>query len=328
MVVAAAALTMVGCGGSGNTAARSATGAPVVWVGSDATDAFMIQLTRQGSALSGTFDDTGLANVEATTTTPLHAGFTGVLDGTAMTLDFGLGSRISGTLTTDTMTLQWPQTDGSLAALTLKPGTVEGYNHQAAAIRGTAGANTQASIAADALQRTQAQIESAAAAVAQDMSRLRSATQAPDFSTFDSDMKNASNDLAQAKADAAQAASESDRNSACFDANSASYDANSVQYDSHSIDYDTNEIGRNADAVTSAVNTTSSDLAAYQQSAAALPIYSSPNAPDPAAIKSLVDNATKTAAGWKAKAAQYQSQVAQLVNQANAVAAQAQKQYC
>jgi hypothetical protein len=73
----------------------------------------MIQVTRQGNALSGTLDETGLDNPDSTEVTPVHAAFTGVIDGTAITLNFpqgfGFSTSIAGTLSGNTMTLQAPQ---------------------------------------------------------------------------------------------------------------------------------------------------------------------------------------------------------------------------
>src|SRR5882672_4212065 len=64
---------------------------PHVWVGGTSDDVYMIQVARQGTSLSGTYDATWLA----TTTEPnsVHAAFSGVIDGTAITLIFpqGLG---------------------------------------------------------------------------------------------------------------------------------------------------------------------------------------------------------------------------------------------
>jgi hypothetical protein len=139
----------------------------------------------------------------------------------------------------------------------------------------------------------------------------------------------ATKDFAQTKTDAGKAASETDPGDACYDAGSAAYDAGSVQYDSGSIDYDANGVNADSDAVRKAIDSLSADLAPYQRvSAALLPSYQPVYVPDPAAIQNLEDQATKAAAGWKTKASRYQSEVAKLLTQANAVAAQAQKQYC
>jgi hypothetical protein len=76
---------------------------PNIWVGSGATEAVMIQLTRSGNALSGTLDDTNLDRAGGVTPKTVHAAFTGTVDRTAITLTFpqglGFSTSLSGTLT-------------------------------------------------------------------------------------------------------------------------------------------------------------------------------------------------------------------------------------
>lgn len=311
-----------------------------VWVAADPAAAVMIQVTRQDDALSGTLDETRLKSSDAMMVTPMHAAFTGTIDGTALTLSFpaGLGfvTNISGTLSGDTMTLQSPQDDGSVASLTLKPGSIDTYNQGASAVQASAQANADANTAAaasaaDAKQQqdSQAGIRDAADRVARDVAALQPALNpGPDFSAFDSDLAAARTDLATAKTDAARAATESDEGSACSDASSAASDAASVESDAASIDSDTASVDSEIDSVNTAARGLQQSLSAYQQSAAAMPGYTPTNAPNARAIQTLLDKTTKQAGAWKAKAAQYQGQVAQLVTQANAIATKAQNQYC
>ncbi len=313
----------LGVAGAGHGLAR-------VWVGSDSADAYMIQVTRQGAALSGTYDATWLAT--STQATSVHAAFSGVIDGNAITLSFpeGLGfvSNVSGTVSTTSMVLQMAQTDGTVSPLSLKPSTIDDFNRRVASVRDAADVNTSASAAAAVRQQTQEQIDAAAATVGKDVDAVHSADQAPDFSDFDSDLAAATKDLAQTKTDAGKAAGETDPGDACYDAGSAAYDAGSVQYDSGSIDYDANGVKADSDAVHKTIDSLSADLATYQRLSAAMPSYQPVYVPDPTAVRDLEDQATKAAAGWKTKASKYQSEVAKLLTQANAVAAQAQKQYC
>jgi hypothetical protein len=315
-------------------------GMPHVWVGADDASAFMIQVARQGNTLSGTLDETGLDSPGSTAVSPVHAAFTGTIDGSAITLNFpqgfGFTTSISGTLSGDTMTLQAPQSSGSVASVTLRPASVDIYNRRATAVQASAVANADASAAAQAAaaeaaarQKTQKQINRAADTVAQDVAALRTAIgYGPNFSEFDRDIATAEKDLQQAKTDAAQAATEPDRGSACVDANTVRVDANSVQIDANSIQVDTNGVQGDVNSVNGAVDALNKDLSDYRQTATAMPTYAPANAPDAGAIQSLVEEAGKQTSAWKTKVAQYQNQVAQLVAQANDVAAKAQKQYC
>jgi hypothetical protein len=325
-------------GGSDPThTANSGAGAPLakgeiphVWVGGTAEDVYMIQVTRQGTSLSGTYDATWLAT--PTQPNSVHAAFSGVIDGTAITLTFpqGLGfvSNIAGTISTIGMTVQTPQADGSIATLTLKPSTVYDYNQRITSLQQAAAVNASASAATAARQQTQAYIDNTAGAVAKDITALQAANKTPDFSALDHDLTTANHDLAQTKTDATKAASETNPGDACYDASTTTYDASTVQYDSHSVDYDTNAINTAADTADRAVASLNADLTTYQQAAAAMPGYQAAYQPDPSAIQTLEDKATKAAAAWRTKATQYETQVASLLNQANTIAAQAQKQYC
>jgi hypothetical protein len=315
-------------------------GMPHVWVGTDDTSAFMIQITRQGNALSGTLDETSLDNPSSTTVTPLHAAFTGMIDGSAITLNFsaGLGfvNSISGTLSGDTMTLQAPQSNGSVAPVTLRPASVDAYNRRSAAVQASATANANASAAtaaaaadAAARERTQQQISQAAQTVAADMKALRDAVgQSPDFSGFDKQVADARNYLDQAKSYAAKAATESERSTACDNAHASRDEQHAVQDAAHGVDDETNGIGDTIRSVNVTADHLSKDLADYRQTAAAMPTYTPANPPDAGTIQSLLDEASKQTSAWKGKATQYQNQVAQLVAQADNVATQAEKQFC
>lgn len=315
-------------------------GMPHVWVGADATSAFMIEVTRQRNTLSGTLDETGLDTPDSTTVTPVHAAFTGTIDGSAITLDFpqgfGFTTSLSGTLSGDTMTLRSPESSGLVASVTLKPASVDIYNRRAAAVQASAQANADASAAAQAAaadaaarQQIEQKISNAAGAVAKDVAALQSAiADSPDFSGFDGDIAAASRDLGQAKADAAKAGTESDRYTACSDAYTSRSDAYSVQSDAYSVQSETYSVNSQVTSVISAVDQLKKDLSDYQQTAATMPTYTPANQPDAGAIQSLEDEAAKKTETWKAKAAQYQNQVNQLVAQANDVATKAEKQYC
>jgi hypothetical protein len=315
-------------------------GMPHVWVGANDTSALMIQLTQQGNTLSGTLDETSLDNRGSTAVTPVHAAFTGTIDGSAITLNFpqgfGFTTSLSGTLSGDTMTLNAPQSSGSVVSLTLTPASVDTYNRRAAAVQASARANADAAaaagvVAADAAarQKTQQQISNASDAVASHAAALQSAIgHSPDFSGFDRHIAAAGEHLAKAKADAAKAGTESDRSTACSDADTARSDADSVQSDADSVQSDTDSVNSDVTSVNWAVDRLNKAMSDYRQAAAAMPTYAPANAPDAGAVQSVVDKASKETGAWKAKAAQYQSQVNQLVAQANDVATKAQKQYC
>src|SRR3978361_2407577 len=64
---------------------------PHVWVASGTASAFMVQITRQTSNLSGTADWASIEGSDPTKVVPTHAAFTGTIDGAAITLTFPSG---------------------------------------------------------------------------------------------------------------------------------------------------------------------------------------------------------------------------------------------
>ncbi|MET8349007.1 hypothetical protein [Micromonospora sp. NPDC005206] len=300
----------------------------------------MIQITRQAGTLSGTLDQSSLDSADPTTTKSTHAAFTGTMDGEAMTLSFpqGLGfvTNLSGTVSGSELTLQVPQDDGSTAPLTLAPASTDAYNRKVAEVQAKADANladrqavAASAAAAASLQESRQQIAKAAEAVAQDAAAVRDGlAKPPSFSDFERDLTAAKQDLASAKTNAAKATREQDESSACSDAYSAESDAYSVESDSYSIDSDLSSLTSDIQALKDAATRLGHDLSAFQQAAVALPGYTPPNAPDADQVKDLLNQVSVKTAAWKKKGASYQDEVAKLLKEARAIAAQAQKDHC
>ncbi|MER6075586.1 hypothetical protein ABT187_43815 [Streptomyces sp. NPDC001817] len=135
------ALTTAGCGGGHSTGRSSspivpamATGLPHTLVGSDYNSVTLLETQTQNGTITGTLDET-----EVKYSSPEHqrAVVTGPLKGAQVTLTvkFGLGSTvINGTLTSDTLILQVPQSNGQIEDYVLKPGSVDDYNQRVAGL--------------------------------------------------------------------------------------------------------------------------------------------------------------------------------------------------
>jgi hypothetical protein len=320
--------------------APPAAGTSHVWVGGDATSAVMVQLTRQDNSLTGTFDEAGLDGVESARVKPVHVAFTGTVDGTALTLTLsgglGFATTVSGSLSGDEMILQAPQGDGSIAAVTLRPSSVDAYNRQVAGVQATAQANADASVAAAdaaasaaAVRTARARIDSAAHALSEEVAALRTAGDgSPSFEGFKADLVDARDHLAQAKSHAAAAAAESDPTAACDDATAATDDATAVHDAATGVGDETTAVGDTVTAVTEAADRLDQALTAYRQALATMPEYAAADAPDTEAIQAVRKHAVERTGAWQAAAAGYQRQVAQLVTAADAVAAKADKRFC
>jgi hypothetical protein len=307
------------------------------WVGSDNTTALLIQFTRAGSNLQGTLDATQLQQADAETTDTQHLGFTGVIDGSRVTLTFneGLGftNTISGTITRSRLTLNFPDTrTGQLVSIALHPGGTEEYQTGVDALQAHASANAQQAAQASASAAAEAELTGASDAVENavenDVNTLDDKlTKGPDFSVFDADLASAKKALGAAKTYAAKAKAEGrGSDDGCYDASNAAYEASNVQYYVDSIDYD----AQNAQSTIEEASQLTSKLTKdYQTLQRVLHDQDQPgDTANDEVVSSLQDKATKALASWRAQVADYQTKVKKLVAQANAAAESAQQAVC
>ena len=129
------------------------------WVGSDSSSALLIQWTDVAGHLTGELSEvdespSGLASV-----VPTEESLTGEVAGQSLTLTLDASQNLTGIIGTDALTLNVPQSDGTIAAFTLHPGTPAAYNALVAALTGAAAST-------DAQEQAAAASQSAAAAAA------------------------------------------------------------------------------------------------------------------------------------------------------------------
>ena len=307
--------------------------------------AIYIQLTVNGTSLSGTLDDTSLAN---TTTGSTHGSFTGTESGSSLTLAFdeGLGvvTNISGSTDGSNLVLEFPQSNGALIATTFLPSNSAAYNVAVAALGQSAG-NAQASAqaaqasaeAAQASQQAAAQaeqqvaanqqtVDSASSTVQQDLANLAHAT--IDTSSFAPDLQAQQQDLASMRADEQIARQEPDPNTACSDAHTVQSDANTVQSDANTEQSDVNSINSDVSYEQGLVSSLASDFAALQAAESANSTYQPSGLPSPPEV-------SKASVAARAAIMKAQSIANTDLSKANAVAASAQteagnfvNQYC
>ena len=101
------------------------------WVGSALDgEVLLVQFTRAGQTLQGTLDVSYFSDTVTVSST--HAGFSGVIDGTNITLNFPLGlgvtTTVSGSIDSATLALFPNPTTGSLVTIMLRPGGLDKYN--------------------------------------------------------------------------------------------------------------------------------------------------------------------------------------------------------
>ncbi|MCB2177819.1 MAG: hypothetical protein KQH57_18570 [Actinomycetales bacterium] len=199
-VLLCAALATAGCAGSSGNGQ-----ATFICPGSD--NASLLQWNDLDGQLSGSYTYAELAGSAGNAAVSSDsATLTGTRDGSAITLAINVlfGSQpVSGSVNGDTLTLNVPQSDGSVQAGTCRAGSLEKWNQ----LIGTLGARADSSNAAHAQQQAAASAAAADAKTQEDAQRALAAVL--DFSLDDSledlaaDVAEADSDLAQGKADAA-----------------------------------------------------------------------------------------------------------------------------
>ncbi|MET9517449.1 hypothetical protein [Streptomyces sp. NPDC002994] len=107
---------------------------PRSWVGGASDEVVLIQITQDGTKITGTLNGTEL---EGNGRLDVDQGaFTGTTQNGAITLLFetGLGTQrsISGTVTSTEMVLNHATKSGGMETYTLRPGTIDEYNARVA----------------------------------------------------------------------------------------------------------------------------------------------------------------------------------------------------
>lgn len=334
--VLTATLLMSSCGGSSD--------GPSTFVSHDQSSAMTISWTDDGDGhLAGSLQSTtpntdGNGDLVKT----VNASFTGTLhDGQISIVTHGFlgdSSTWPGSLSGDTLTLNIPQQDGSIAPATFARGKVHDYNLAVSAFQDEV-TQERAKVASDAA--------SAAAQAASDASTSANAALLTDadkrvsdavaalrgslsdglsFDEFAADMVTLRRDLETTRSDAATATAEGRSNeSACSDASGAQSDASGVSSDESAISSDESSAQTTTDAVSRQVedlsNAQAAMKAAYQQQGLTPSISAAP-------VVAALKQAGGAVGSWKAKIANYVATAHALATQANAIADAAAKAVC
>lgn len=145
-VFAAALAVLAGCGGGGghvtlkspsstgeSSATTAAGDALPGWVGSDGSLAMYLTWTENSGSLSGQLTTAEIVDGDVRSSS---AGFTGTRQGSSVTLSFSRGGiAFSGQVGGSTLTLGFPNNDGTVRTLTLTHGSSSTYNAAVAQMR-------------------------------------------------------------------------------------------------------------------------------------------------------------------------------------------------
>ena len=233
--------------------------------------------------LSGSFyDDTASGTPPNESVDNETGGFTGTASQGQLTMNFSnKPSTIFGTLAGGTMTLEEPQSDGSLTEVTLIRATPSKYdkmlNWLESSVNQANAIATQEEQQAQALQQQQQQIDQDAATVSSDESALQD-----DESALQSDLNSPSSDLAATQSDLKQEKSDytteqsdlkTSPSNACGDADNVGGDDQNALGDQENLQADLNDNGSDRSTLQGAIKTLSGDWSTYESAQQGLPSY-------------------------------------------------------
>src|SRR5581483_375237 len=106
-------------------------GSPDGYLATNTNSAYFIQFTETNNQLSGHLQGIGITNNIPPQTETFSTAFTGVQNGSSVTITvsiFGFSSSVTGTLNGNTLTLAIPQPDGHLENETFNGASIQQYN--------------------------------------------------------------------------------------------------------------------------------------------------------------------------------------------------------
>ena len=256
----------------------------------DADSVQFLQVTRNGSGLTGNLQSTGIAPTDSTTVMTFNAAFTGTVDGSQLTLTFpaglGFATALSGNLSGNHIQLSIPQVDGTLATEDFAPSDTNAYNagvralqqraaqaladqqQAAAAALAAQEAAVAAAQAAHQAAEARAALDQAISAVKADLTSLSqdaSETGGP-VGSAGTDLKTTQQDVNTTYSDLQKVQQEGSGSGTCsYDASVVSYDASVVLYDEGVVEYDQSSETYFANNVTGAITQVATDFGSLTQ---------------------------------------------------------------
>jgi hypothetical protein len=261
-----------------------------------------VQWQNQGARLSGSYQAVASSGQAPSMTTESNTlPLSGTVQGATITLSFDDDPDVFGTLSADgSFTVNVALSSGSLAPLTFKPATPNGFNAAVASLDQQVAAANQSAASAQATQNAEAQVDQDATAVANDLQNLTSEESAVtrDVQAVPGDLTKEAQDLTttQSEEQTVQGEAGSANNGqTCYDAGTVEYDAGGVSYDAGVVEYDANSVESDLSQLRTDVASTQSAFAKLQSAEAAVAHYQPVDAPDQAAVTAAVNAATAAA---------------------------------
>ncbi len=301
----------------------SATTAPPVGsgyvaTGSDFVD--FIQWNDNDGKLTGTAQSVTTSGQTPNMTTAGNSiNVTGTISGSSISLSFNYGTLTFGTLSGGSFTLDFPQSDGSLAPVTFTSASATRFDQDLASLKGQVAQSNQAEVNAQNLAKQEQTINGDATAVANDIGNISgAASQAnSDAHGVQSSLGGEATELSDTQSAEAQVATEAQAGpdgsgtDVCGDAEDVGGDAQDVAGDAQDLEGSAESVTNDVASIHGDVSQLNTDFATFQSDQAGLPSYSPPSPP-------TQDQVSQAAAGGSASAASVVTTTNGYIAQANA----------
>jgi hypothetical protein len=242
-VAAAAALTLAACGSGGAVHATSSATSPVAGAEPGVTTYLcsgtglddLLQWRNSNGDLSGTYEEAQLSETAPSEQVSSNSGsLRGTLNGNQLTLSIGSSQDLYRPVSGGQLSLNVPQSDGSMQAATCDQSSLSRWNTVVSALDGKAGSDNQQAGQAAAQASHDTSVSQAQQALANDVSTLEN-----DSSSLNGNNQLAS-DISQMKTDYQTEQNDyqtEQQQGSCSDGSMGS-DAAAVSSDSSSVDSD------------------------------------------------------------------------------------------
>jgi hypothetical protein len=246
-----------------------------------------IQWTNDHGQLSGRAQAIGVSGQPPSMqTTNETLTISGSLHGSTLSLSFNGGAATFGTLSGNGFTLNFPQSDGTLAPISFHYAAATDFDAQVVAIGRNVVAANASEANAEAIQQQQRKIDADVTTVNRDIDSIASAA-----ASMTTDAQNVAGgslagqptDLATTRTDEQTVISEAttggDPNQVCVDANGVGVDANGVAVDANGVEVDANTVVQDLNTERGNFIGITNDFAQLQSDEAQLPAYQPSNTP-------------------------------------------------
>lgn len=296
------------CSAGGSPAAHARASHATQPVGSgylatDSNSVAFIQWVDDHGTVSGSAQIVGTqGTAPKLTLTSTTERVTGTVDGSTLHISFDGAPDTFGTVAGSRVTLNFPQSDGTLASTTFRKASTSAFDDAVSKLRAAVARSNQQAQAAQARADAETKLESDAQGVADALDQLTSArsTLASDLGKLPGTLQQQASDLTKTATDKQNVVNEAQQfpdgnaGQVCYDASQVAYDASQVAYDASSVAYNATSIASDISAIRGDIATIDSNLQLYRADTAAVPGYVPSNPPDETAIARTTSDGTTT----------------------------------